>query len=43
MPEISEFKDLGFRDRVEYSIFGEGYQISTNPKRENNAFSLLIG
>ena len=28
---------------IEYEIFGEGSQISTNQKRENSAFSLLIG
>ena len=28
---------------IEYGIFGEGSQISTNQNRENSAFSLLIG
>ena len=28
---------------IEYDIFGEGSQISTNKKRENSAFWLLIG
>ena len=28
---------------IEYGIFGEGSQISTNQKRGNGAFSLLIG
>ena len=28
---------------IEYGIFGEGSHISTNQKRENGAFSLLIG
>ena len=28
---------------IEYEIIGEGSQISTNQKRENSAFSLLIG
>ena len=28
---------------IEHGIFGEGSQISTNHKRENDAFSLLIG
>ena len=28
---------------LEYGIFEEGPQISTNQKRENTAFSLLIG
>ena len=28
---------------IEYGIFGEVSQISTNQKRENSAFSLLIG
>ena len=28
---------------IEYEIFGEGSQISTNQKRENSAFSPLIG
>ena len=28
---------------IEYGIVGEGYQIYTNQKRENSAFSLLIG
>ena len=27
---------------IEYGIFGEGSQISTNQKLENGAFSLLI-
>ena len=27
----------------EYEIIGKGSQISSNQKRENNAFSLLIG
>ena len=31
------------RYEIEYGIFGEGSQISTNKKRENLAFSLLIG
>ena len=29
--------------RIVHGIFGEGFQISTNQKRENSAFSLLIG
>ena len=28
---------------IEYEIFGEGSQISTNQKRESTVFSLLIG
>ena len=28
---------------IEYDIFGEGSQISTNQERENTVFSLLIG
>ena len=28
---------------IEYEIIGEGFQISTNQKQENGAFSLLIG
>ena len=28
---------------MEYGIFGEGSQISTNQKRERTVFSLLIG
>ena len=28
---------------IEYGIFREGSQISTNQKRENSAFLLLIG
>ena len=28
---------------IEYDIVGEGSQISTNQKRGNSAFSLLIG
>ena len=32
-----------FRVSLEYSIFGEGSQISTNQKRERTVFSLLIG
>ena len=28
---------------IEYGIFGEGSQISTNQKRENSAISLRIG
>ena len=32
-----------FRKSIEYDIFGEGSQISTNQKRGNSAFSLLIG
>ena len=28
---------------IEYGTFGEGSQISTNQKRENSAFSPLIG
>ena len=28
---------------IEYGIFGEGSQISTNQKRESTVFSLLIG
>ena len=28
---------------IEYEIIGEGSQILTNQKRENSAFSLLIG
>ena len=28
---------------IEYEIFGEGSHISTNQKRENSAFSPLIG
>ena len=28
---------------IEYGIFGEGSQISTNQKREGTVFSLLIG
>ena len=28
---------------IEHGIFGEGSQISTNQKRENSAFLLLIG
>ena len=28
---------------IEYGIFGEGSHISTNQKRENTVFSLLIG
>ena len=28
---------------IKYDIFGEGSQISTNQKRGNSAFSLLIG
>ena len=28
---------------IEYGIFGEGSHIPTNQKRENGAFSLLIG
>ena len=28
---------------IEYGIVEEGYQIYTNQKRENSAFSLLIG
>ena len=30
-------------DIIEYEIFGEGSHISTNQKRENSAFSPLIG
>ena len=30
-------------EEIEYSIFGEGSHILTNQKRENGAFSLLIG
>ena len=30
-------------DPIEYGIFGEGFQISTNQKRGNSAFSFLIG
>ena len=32
-----------FDDAIEYGIFGEGSQISTNQKRESTVFSLLIG
>ena len=28
---------------IEYSIFGDGFQISTNQKRENTALSPMIG
>ena len=28
---------------IEYGIFGEGFQILNNQKRENSSFSLLIG
>ena len=28
---------------IEYGIFGEGSQISTDQNRENSAFLLLIG
>ena len=31
------------KETIEYEIFGEGSQISTNQRRENSAFSLLIG
>ena len=30
-------------EKVEYEIFGEGSHISTNQRRENSAFSPLIG
>ena len=32
-----------FSKTIEYGIFGEGSQISTNQKRESTVFSLLIG
>ena len=32
-----------FKAPLEYGIFGEGSQISTNQKRERTVFSLLIG
>ena len=32
-----------FEGLIEYEIIGEGSQISTNQKRENSAFSHLIG
>ena len=34
---------LQFFNTIEYEIFGEGSHISTNQKRENRAFSPLIG
>ena len=38
------FKRFGiFCCSIEYDIFGEGSQISANQRRENSAFSLLIG
>ena len=43
--QISKF-DLHFwpnQRTIEYEIIGEGSQISTNQKRANSAFSLLIG
>ena len=32
-----------FPELIEHGIIGEGSQISTNQKRENSAFSFLIG
>ena len=37
------FETKIFKGRIEYEIFGEGSHISTNQKRENSAFSPLIG
>ena len=34
---------LFYHTVIEYEIIGEGFQISTNQKPGNSAFSLLIG
>ena len=41
--KVSDSIAIEFSSNIEYEIFGEGSQISTNQKRENSAFSLLIG
>ena len=41
--EVSGLGEAGKWDLIEYSIIGEGSQISTNQKRESTVFSLLIG
>ena len=40
---INIMQNQEFDIAIEYGIFGEGSQISTNQKQENSAFSFLIG
>ena len=41
LPE-NEMMSFKFTSTIEYGIFGEGSQISTNHNRESTVFSLLI-
>ena len=41
--KVSNLNSNSIDQNIEYVIFGEGSHISTNQKRENSAFSPLIG